>query len=246
MWQKSLFILIFLTSFLTHAQNTTYSSFHKSKKTLEEEVYTTYKQTIYCDAQFTKDKNVIAPLGFESTKYAKRTKRIEWEHIVPAENFGRTFSAWREGAAECVSTKGKSYKGRKCANKADKEYRYMQADMFNLYPAIGSVNAMRSNYNFTMLPSEESDFGSCEMKIANKKAEPPQQARGPIARTYLYMEQTYARYKMSKQQKKLMLAWDALHPVEKWECERTKLITKLQSNKNAVVQSACMESGLWL
>ena len=61
----------------------------------------------------------------------------------------------------------------------------MQADMFNLYPAIGAVNALRSNYNFTMLPDAKSDFGTCEMKIDNRKADPPEAARGQIARTYL-------------------------------------------------------------
>jgi deoxyribonuclease-1 len=79
----------------------------------------------------------------------------------------------------------------------------MQADMFNLYPAIGAVNALRSNYNFTMLPAVKSDFGSCAMKIENRKAEPPE-----IARTYLYMEGAYKRYSMSKSQHQLMNAWD--------------------------------------
>jgi deoxyribonuclease-1 len=75
----------------------------------------------------------------------------------------------------------------------------MQADMFNLYPAIGAINALRSNYNFTMLPSAKSSFGSCQMKIENRKAEPPEDSRGRIARTYIYMEQTYKRYSMNKQ-----------------------------------------------
>lgn len=51
---------------------------------------------------------------------------------------------------QCITNKGKAYKGRKCANKANAEYRYMQADMHNLFLAIGAVNAMRSNYNFQM------------------------------------------------------------------------------------------------
>lgn len=80
----------------------------------------------------------------------------------------------------------------------------MQSDLYNLYPAIGSVNALRQNYNFTMLPGASSDFGSCAMKIEGSKAEPPEKARGRIARTYKYMEWAYPRYKMSKAQRKLM------------------------------------------
>ena len=53
----------------------------------------------------------------------------------------------------------------------------MQADLFNLYPAIGSVNAQRQNYNFVMLPEEESSFGSCDMRITTRKVQPPEKAR---------------------------------------------------------------------
>lgn len=125
---------------------------------------------------------------------------------MPAENFGRTYSEWRDGHKQCVNSKEKAFKGRKCAEKANTDYRYMQADMFNIYPAIGAVNALRSNYNFTMLPAAQSDFGSCKMKIDNRKAEPPEAAKGRISRTYLYMENTYKRYSMSKSQRKLMSA----------------------------------------
>lgn len=53
---------------------------------------------------------------------------------------------------------------------------------------------------------KKSDFGSCDMKIDNKKAEPPENARGRIARSYMYMESAYPRYKMSKSQRQLMSA----------------------------------------
>jgi deoxyribonuclease-1 len=61
-----------------------------------------------------------------------------------------------------------------------------------------------------MLPAERSDFGSCAMKIENRKAEPPEAARGRIVRTYLYMEGAYKRYSMSKSQRQLMSAWDKM------------------------------------
>lgn len=112
----------------------------------------------------------------------------------------------------------------------------MQADIFNLYPAIGAVNALRSNYNFTMLPTVKSDFGSCSMKIDNHKAEPPKIARGQIARTYLYMDDAYKRYSMSKSQRQLMGAW---------ECTRAKKITNLQKSDNDVVKSRCEVGGNW-
>ncbi len=121
----------------------------------------------------------------------------------------------------------------------------MQADMFNLYPVIGAVNALRSNYNFTMLPNIKSNFGSCAMKIDSRKAEPPIIARGKIARSYLYMEDTYKRYSMSKSQRQLMNAWDKTYPVDEWECTRALKITILQASKNNVVKSRCEIAGLW-
>ncbi|WP_064663978.1 endonuclease [Pseudoalteromonas sp. MQS005] len=218
-------------------------SFSKAKRLLENQVYNNHRTSLYCGATFDVNKKVTAPIGFTTSKYMKRAKKIEFEHVLPAENVGRTFSEWRDGHKLCVNSKGASFKGRRCAEKVNAQYRFMQADMFNLYPAIGAVNALRSNYNFTMLPGAKSDFGSCAMKIEGGKAEPPEVARGRIARTYLYMENTYKRYSMSKSQRQLMNAWDKLYPVDAWECARAEKISNLQGNKNYVVKSRCESAG---
>ena len=223
------------------AQNTTINSFSKAKKTLLTKVYYDHHKTIYCGAEFHADKKVLTPVGFSTTKYVKRAKRIEWEHIVPAENFGRTFVEWRTGDPKCVNSKGKRFKGRSCASKVNMSYRYMQSDMYNLAPAIGAVNAMRSNYNFTMLPSGTSSFGSCDMIISSKKAQPPEDSRGEIARAYKYMEWAYPRYSMSEKQRKLMNAWDKMYPVSNWECTRAKRTEKIQGNRNPFVSDYCQQ-----
>lgn len=227
------------------AGNQEIQSFSQAKRTLEKFVYNKNRTTLYCGATFDAKKQVIPPKGFTTTKYVKRAKKVEWEHVVPAENFGRTFSEWRNGHKQCINSKGKSFKGRRCAEKVNTEYRYMQSDMFNLYPAVGAVNALRSNYSFTMLPAVKSNFGSCAMKIDSRKAEPPTAARGQIARTYLYMNDVYALYNMSKSQNQLMTAWDKMYPVDAWECARTKKIASLQKSENDVVMSRCKAVGIW-
>jgi deoxyribonuclease-1 len=244
---KIIIYALIITSFVPSvmASNETIQSFSKAKKLLESKVYNNHRETIYCGATFNSKKQVSPPSGFNTTKYLKRSKKVEWEHVVPAENFGRTFSEWRDGNKQCISRNGKLFKGRKCAEKVNLEYRYMQSDLFNLYPAIGAVNALRSNYYFTMLPTEKSDFGSCKMKIDEKKAEPPEAARGRIARTYLYMDSAYKRYTISRQQKKLMSAWDKMYPVSKWECTRAKKIVNIQHSENMVVESRCKANRLW-
>lgn len=219
--------------------NESITSFSKAKKLLQKEVYNDHRETVYCAAEFDSKKNIIIPTGFTTNKHKKRAKRIEWEHIVPAENFGRTFNEWRNGHPECVSKKGKSFKGRKCASKMNKEYRLMQSDMYNLFPAIGSVNAMRSNYNFVAQVESKSGFGSCDMRISNRKVDPPTGAKGRIARTYLYMDSTYKRYSMSKSQKQLMNAWDRMYPVSAWECKRAKRIEEIQMNSNSIMIQRC-------
>ena len=164
---------------------------------------------------------------------------------MAAENFGRAFKEWREGDPVCVNNKGKAYKGRRCAERANQEYRFMQADMYNLYPAIGAVNAARQNYNFQMLPHAKSDFGTCEMKIDGRRAEPPERARGQIARTHLYMAASYPRFRLSNQQRQLMSAWNKMYPVDAWECKRAQRIEKIQKNTNEFVKQPCIEACLW-
>lgn len=229
----------------SNAGNNTISSFSKAKKLMQTEVYVHNDEmrTLYCGAKFDRHKHVILPKGFTAKKYRNRLNTWEAEHVLPAENFGRSFIAWREGNPKCVSNKGKHYKGRKCATKVSKEYRLMQSDLYNLYPAIGSVNALRQNYNFTMLPHAKSDFGSCDMRIENRKVQPPARARGEIARTYLYFDATYPRYNMSSSQKKLMQAWNKQYPVTPQECQRAKAIQKIQGNTNTFVTEPCDKIG---
>lgn len=227
------------------ARNQKISSFSSAKKKLEKMVYldSAEQVTLYCKASFDMKKQITAPAAFVSPKYEKRAKRVEWEHVVPAENFGRNFKAWREGDATCINQKGQAFKGRRCAQKVDDRYRYMQADMYNLYPAIGSVNAARRNYNFAMLTNVDNSFGSCAVKIDNKKVQPPAESRGKIARSYLYMDSTYQEYQMSSHQRQLMQAWHKQYPVSKWECERAERIQAIQGNTNQVLAESCLQAG---
>ena len=230
---------------LMAAGNTEIESFTKAKRLLEREVYFDHRVTLYCGAAFDAGKNVTLPDGFTTPKHAKRARRVEWEHVVPAENFGRAFVEWREGADVCVDNKGKAFKGRKCAEKANAAFRYMQADLYNLYPAIGAVNAMRSNYRYSMLPGSPATFGTCSMKIDGRRAEPPEAARGTIARTVLYMADAYQGvYRLSNQDRRLMEAWDRQYPVDAWECTRARRIEAIQGNPNERVKEACSRAGL--
>ena len=228
----------------TWAGNTEITSFTKAKKLLINVVYAGHNETFYCKGHFDLKNNIILPEGFKTPSHEKRAYKLEWEHAVPAENFGRAFPEWREGHPECVDSKGKSFKGRKCAEKTNEEFRLMLCDMYNLYPAIGAVNAIRSNIAYDEMKNEKNSFGTCPFKVGKDQVEPPPYTRGAIARTYLYFDAEYPKYHMSDSTRKLMTAWDKMYPVDAWECERAKRIEKLQGNENKFVKSKCAEIDL--
>lgn len=238
---KKALLLLLVTPLTSAAGNTSIESFNTAKRLMQQQIFVgeAYQKTLYCDAKFNQNKEVVLPDGFTTQKYRKRLNKWEAEHIVPAENFGRNFSEWREGHELCVDSKGKTFKGRNCASKVNKAYRLMQSDLYNLYPAIGSVNALRQNYNFTMLPDTTSSFGSCDMRIEDRKAQPPESARGRIARTYLYMDKVYPSYQMSRSQRQLMTAWDRDYPVTDVECEIGRRIASVQNSHNPILDARC-------
>lgn len=231
-----------------HAQNTTNPSFSKAKKTLLRQVYHDHRVTFYCGCPFTADKKVEPCENYTPKKKNKRSERIEWEHIVPASSFGQRFVEWREGHKECVDSKGKKFKGRKCAEKMVEKYRYMQSDMFNLVPAIGEINGLRRNYTFGMISGEKRQFGGCDFELDTEGdiAEPAPGVKGNIARTCLYMDSVYPGYGiLGKQSRKMFEAWAKEDPPDAWECERCKRIEAIQGNENSVVKNACKKARLW-
>jgi len=238
---RHLIITLSLIILSSHAfsQNIQITSFSKSKKLLLK-VYKDNPYTLYCGCSFKGKKPNLSSCGYTPKKDKKRANRIEWEHVVPAHAFGQSFSEWREGHPKCVSKKGKKFKGRKCAQKINEEYRRMQADMFNLYPAIGEVNGRRSNYSMGIIEGEKREFGKCDVEIKSRKVEPREEIRGEIARTYIYMDSVYpGRGIISKNNWKLFELWHRNDPVDEWECERARRIEKIQGNRNEIVLEKC-------
>jgi len=116
----------------------------------------------------------------------------------------------------------------------------MEADLYNLVPAIVEVNGNRSNYSMAMIPGDVRQCGGCDVEIASGKVEPTEGIRGNIARTYLYMDQAYpGRGIISKKNRKLFEVWDKEDPVDVRECIRARLIEKLQGNENLFVRERC-------
>ena len=163
----------------------------------------------------------------------KRSNFIEWEHIVPAHAFGHGLSCWNTGNDRCYfKSKDKHYKGRRCCNKVSDKFKLMQADMYNLVPAIGELNGDRNNFSFTQLSGEPREYGEIDFEVDFKarKVEPPKYAKGQIARTYLYFKKTYD-LPISKKQMQLYNAWNKQYPSTNKEKSIYKKIEQIQGNE---------------
>ncbi len=242
-WLLLIVIMIVITSVSYAGQN---ESFSKSKKQLRK-IYLNNQTTFYCvcSYNFKNKKDMIDATScgykprlpyFKSGKPNIRSKRIEWEHVVPAENFGRQFRCWRNGDSSCVNSKGKSYKGRRCCTKVNQNYRIMQADMHNLVPAVGELNADRSNYRFDFELPKATQYGACEFEVLFKerRVRVKKDIRGNIARSYLYMNDQHGMA-LSKQEIKKYKAWNKEDPVDAWEQARNLQIQKVQGNLNSFI-----------
>lgn len=196
------------------------------KKAWEMQDFTT---DFYCNAPFkiTQDGLKLTKSSAYSprNKYTKkgklneRAQTIEFEHIMPAHNFGQHLSCWRGDA---------KHKGR-AACKDDAKFNAMEADLRNLVPAIGEINGDRNNFRYAEAPRDlaYTQYGNCRV-YSDFKAHrfyPAAHSKGLIARTYLYMSEKYD-INLSESERKLMESWDKMYPPNDYEKARDAAITK--------------------
>lgn len=164
--------------------------------------------------------------------------KIEWEHIVPA-------SALSEGIAYNKALCGKKSK-RACLESSIPEYAYRTADLYNLVAEDGLINQIRSDKPMEEISYSEKSFGKCDIKTNKRSFTPRKEAKGFVARTYLYMDQAYPQARViSNKNRKLYEAWNKMYPVTKTECQRAKFIESLQKNENSFVKQPCQQANLW-
>ena len=218
--------------------NNRITSFSEAKK-LALVIHGEHRITVYCPCKYDGKIIDIKSCGYKIHKDAKRAARLEWEHVVAAEAFGQSFREWREGEPKCHKKNGKTFKGRKCAEK-NPEFARMEADLYNLWPIVGELNGLRSNYSMAEIAGDGLTFGDCKAKIKDRKFEPMDEYKGIVARNYEYMDMNYpGRGIISDKNRKLFEAWDRGHPVTVWECKRAKLIEVVQGNEDQILKDRC-------
>ena len=244
---STLFVLVVITFIAVFAApavfatapkkgNTKISSFQEAKQIMAN-IYTGNEQTLYCGCKYSGQAIDLQSCGYEVKNNPNRARRLEWEHVVPASLFGRAFREWREGHEKCVSKKGRAYRGRRCVRKVSRQFQFLEADLYNLYPAVGEVNGLRSNFAMALFRGEPREFGSCDVEIKDNKIEPRTSVRGDIARTYLYMNWAYPdQVSISSSTESLFKRWDRQDPVNEWGHERAKRIENFQGNINPFIR----------
>ena len=162
--------------------------------------------------------------GYKVRKNENRASRIEWEHVVPAWQFGHQRQCWQDG-------------GRKNCAASDPVFRMAEGDLVNLVPAVGEVNGDRSNYPFSAWSRQpEPVYGQCRTVVdfGMKRVQPREEVRGRVARIQFYMHERYG-LRMSAQDRQLFCAWSREYPVDGWETERNRRIEAIQGSGNGFV-----------
>lgn len=202
------------------------SSFSSAKRIAEQQVYHDQTESFYCGCTFDFESGPnLESCGYEIRKQPNRASRIEWEHVMPAYDFGRQRQCWQEG-------------GRDTCQRTDEVFRSAAADLHNLVPAIGEVNGDRSNMRFGMLNTPVHEYGACQVAVSfqERSFQPPPHRMGDIARIYWYMRDTYG-IEISRQQQQLFTAWDRMDAIDDWERERNRRIAAIQGTGNAYVEA---------
>lgn len=201
-------------------------------KNLVRQVYADHSETLYCGCKIEWNRRTgtsgsidHSSCGFvnrtpESANMVARANRVEVEHIVPISWIGAQFQCGNRSQCRASSP----------------EYNRAEADLHGLAPAIGSVNADRSNYRFGMVQGPRNQYGACDFKVdfQNRVAEPKDEIKGKIARIHFYYADRY-NMRLSRQQEQLMMAWDRQFPVSNWERERDRRIARFQGWHNPFV-----------
>lgn len=227
-------IVCLLISTFALAQNTRIPDFNNAKKILKKTDYLGVTKEIYCGCTIKPGNKFANDCGYKPKRVNARSARLESEHVVPLESVIGHTKAWDFGVPEC---KGK--KGRACGSKV---YGHIEGDLWNLLPAIGELNGLRSNYTVAEIPGEAREFGTCDFEIESRKMEPPEAMKPVMAAAYYYMQESYSKQVavnlISNKNEKLLAAWYS-KPMPAWACEWANRVKNIQGNDNKFMSQKC-------
>lgn len=122
---------------------------------------------------------------------------------------------WREKI--CKDKRGRAFKGRQCCEKIDTAFKKAEAELYNLWPAVGGINQKRSNFRYSPIEGVHNTYG-CNFvaDIKLREVDPDDVVKGLVARANLFMTDKY-NVKLSKQQRLLFESCNKMFPPSKRE-----------------------------
>ncbi len=201
------------------------------------EIYIEHRRTFYCDCSYTPQRRVAwGTCGYKTRADESLAKRIAWDRVVPNRAFGQHRACWREPL--CTDEGGVKFSGVRCCRETDEEFAAMELDLHNFVPAVGELQEDRSDFDFGEIDRETRMYGACDFEVdrALQRAEPREDVRGDIARTYLYMHETYGDgLPLSAAEIERFQTWNTADPADAWEVQRNKRVAGIQGMANSFV-----------
>jgi deoxyribonuclease-1 len=94
-------------------------------KTQANKIFLAHPKTLYCGCTFNEKHQLdLRSCHMQSAININRASRLEWEHIMPAENFGKNMACWKK---KLCKKNGKSFKGRRCCESISPKFRRQEA-----------------------------------------------------------------------------------------------------------------------
>lgn len=228
--------LMLATSALANANsgNQRVPDFETAKRLMMEHLYAggVSRVTLYCGCTFDARKRVDATAcGIPANiKFKNRRNRVEFEHATPA-SYGNHFACYREAKQSQGGRRPDQMSSRDYCRNVDPAYARMEADAHNLFPSVGSINAIRWDKSYGVIPGEKREFGPCDFESNDKLAEPRDVVVGDVARATLYMSDVYG-IRISRKNRQLFEAWNKMDPPDAFEKWRNRKILGFQGNTN--------------
>ena len=222
---SALLLALSLSSSVTSAKVV---SFTTAKNKLYSKVFNNSGETLYCGCNWSNRKTNLNSCNLQSyflKKQRKRSLRTEAEHIIPASWMLKVNNKTRQCAIDSKKVKDSA---REYCQKHSLEYKQAHNDLVNLYPAVGQINADRSNKPFVDTANTKvKTYGKCNVEIGSRGIVPPTDKKGDIARVAFYMTDKY-RVTYSKRQLKIFNQWDKLDPISAQERAHNKRVIQVQ------------------
>lgn len=120
-------------------------------------------------------------------------------------------------------------------------YQKIASDLHNMFPVRSTFEMSRGGDRYGEVGPGASE-GECGERTTYRNLEPPDHAKGPVARAMLYMHATYEltlRGDMATLQ-----AWNRQFPPTEEEVRRNQIIRELQGNANPFISDPTLSDDL--